>query len=53
MPPIDIIKFYNSVFIVNMKNFVSMLKEKGLKNSTLPTRKHMILQSPLKGIIPK
>ena len=51
--PIDIIKFYNSVFIVNMKNFISMLKEKGLNTSKIASRKHSILQSPLKGIIPR
>ena len=52
MAPIDIIKFYNSVFIVNMKNFISVLKEKGINNK-VGSRKHSILQSPLKGIIPK
>lgn len=52
-PPIDIIKFYNTVFIVNMKNFISLLKEKGFQSSRIGSRKHTILQSPLKGIIPK
>lgn len=51
--PVDIIKFYNSVFIARLKKFTKVLQEKGNGGSIHHDRKNAVLQSPLKNIIPK
>ena len=52
--PVDIIKFYNNVFIVKMKRFTRILAEKGQGTiHQTPGRKNIIMQSPLKSIIPR
>lgn len=50
--PVDIIKFYNSVFIARLKKFTKVLQEKGSGGSIHQDNKNVALQSPLKNIIP-
>ena len=51
--PVDIIKFYNSVFIARLKGFTKFLQERSQGNNVFQDRKNLVLQSPLKTIIPK